>query len=311
MQINWKLKSFMYHVFEVLPQGDRLYYLFQNKITRSVWVNDEQFRVDYKGKVQRHFDAIEKYGEKDIESSTFFEFGAGWDMRTPVGFAVRGEGIKRYIAVDLNRYAHPELLKNTICLYNRNKEIINSEYGHGAIDRTIDMQDGDPLELLRSRYKIEYYAPMDAGSTPFEDGSVDYVISNVSLEHIPREDIERIFRECYRLLSPGGLMSLSIDYTDHYAHSDPTISVFNYMKYSEQEWKRYNTPTYYQNRLQNSDYKKLLEQNGFQIIENIKTSNKDDVKVLRSIQISDRFKKYDEDDLLIRSGLFIVRKPAR
>lgn len=232
-------------------------------------------------------------------------------MRTPIGFAIHGKGIKRYIAVDLNRYVHPELLKNTICLYNKNKEIINSEYGHGAIDKIIDIQDEDPLELLRSRYNIEYYAPMDAGSTPFEDGSVDYVISNVSLEHIPREDIDRIFRECYRLLSSGGLMSLSIDYTDYYAHSDSTISVFNYMKYSEDEWEKYNTPTYYQNRLQNSDYKKLLEQNDFEIIDNIKITNESDVRILKTIQIFDCFKKYDEDDLLIRGGLFIARKPPR
>lgn len=41
MQVNWKLKSFMYHIFEILPQGDKLCYVFQNKITKSVWINDE------------------------------------------------------------------------------------------------------------------------------------------------------------------------------------------------------------------------------------------------------------------------------
>lgn len=42
--MNWKMKNVMFHVFGILPLGDRAYYLLQKYITKSVWVDDAHFK---------------------------------------------------------------------------------------------------------------------------------------------------------------------------------------------------------------------------------------------------------------------------
>ena len=72
---------------------------------------------------------------------------------------------------------------------------------------------------------------MDAAKTDFESGSLDACISTNTLEHSKR-NIVLIFRELYRTLKDD----TRIDYSDHYAHTDLSISLLNYLKYSETEW---------------------------------------------------------------------------
>jgi hypothetical protein len=62
-------------------------------------------------------------------------------------------------------------------------------------------------------------------------------------------------------------MSHVIDYSDHYAHSDPGISEFNYLQFDEQQWAKVNPSIHFQNRLRTPFYTKLFVESGFQIIE--------------------------------------------
>lgn len=118
-----------------------------------------------------------------------------------------------------------------------------------------------------SSYGIEYRAPYDAASTDFDDKSLDACISTNTLEHIPKESIISIFSELYRTLKDNGIVSARIDYSDHYAHSDKTISLFNFLKFDENAWKRYNHNCHYQNRLRHYDYLKIFSKCGFVVME--------------------------------------------
>ncbi len=50
-----------------------------------------------------------------------------------------------------------------------------------------------------------HYSQQNAGHTTFEDGSFDLIVSNLLLHEIPQKLTKQIIRECYRLLSPGGV----------------------------------------------------------------------------------------------------------
>ena len=50
------------------------------------------------------------------------------------------------------------------------------------------------------------FAQMNAEETDFEDGYFDLVVSHVLLHETSGKAMPRIFRECYRLLAPGGIM---------------------------------------------------------------------------------------------------------
>src|SRR5207253_9552486 len=64
--------------------------------------------------------------------------------------------------------------------------------------------------MLQECFGIEYRAPCDARRTALGDGSVDYITSTNTLEHIPADDLPAILRECHRLLTPGGFLSYRV-----------------------------------------------------------------------------------------------------
>lgn len=75
--------------------------------------------------------------------------------------------------------------------------------------------DMDTLDQMRKRYPgqefsdnliIEQY---DLFNLPYEDDSVDEVMSDGLIEHIPFIDESRFFYEVKRVLKPGGTMRLS------------------------------------------------------------------------------------------------------
>lgn len=313
--MNWKVKNAIFCISNMLPNYEWLYYLFQKNITKSVWRSEEELKKAFARKVGDHIPIIRKYGLVSMEDAIFFEFGAGWDMLAPLGFALIG-GVKRYFAVDLNRYIRPELVIEMIGFYGKYVDEFMLETGakrHFNIDEVkgkVSMEaSGNNLLQVLQNIGIEYYAPMDAGNTSFKPDTIDYVISNVSLEHIPKEDIDRIFRECFRILKSGGVISVTVDYTDHWSHTDHSICVYNYLKYGEKEWKKYNPPNHYQNRLRNFDYLELLKSNGFEILECIRGENEpSDIEDFKKIKISDIFNKYSIEELLTRREHFIARK---
>ena len=71
-------------------------------------------------------------------------------------------------------------------------------------------------------------------------------------------------------LSEDALISSAIDYSDHYNHTDNTISPLNYLQFSEIEWKKYNSSYLFQNRLRHQDYKKIFLEFGYEILEDVK-----------------------------------------
>ncbi|WP_295808750.1 class I SAM-dependent methyltransferase [uncultured Nitratireductor sp.] len=121
------------------------------------------------------------------------------------------------------------------------------------------------LEEIEDLYGIAYIAPMDMSATPFSAGSFDACISSNTLEHIPRDTIAAIWQETRRLLAPSGFVSASIDYSDHYAHTDRTIPMLHFLRYTRKEWQRYNHPNHFQNRLRHRHHIDLLTDAGFRI----------------------------------------------
>ena len=62
------------------------------------------------------------------------------------------------------------------------------------------------------------------------------------------------------------------------------------MKYSDDEWKKYNPRMHYQNRSQHSNHVRLLEDNGFDVIKLFSSLDENESPILASIMLADRFK---------------------
>jgi ubiquinone/menaquinone biosynthesis C-methylase UbiE len=158
-------------------------------------------------------------------------------------------------------------------------------------------------------YGIDYQAPSDARRTDFEPGSIDCITSTDTLEHIPKRDLSAILGECRRLLREGGVLSVEIDYGDHYSYYDSHICVYNFLRYSDQVWRLFSQSLHYQNRLRHSDYLLAAEDAGFEVLKVFcNEASLVDAASLRRLPIAQRFHGYSEDDLAIKSSLLLLRK---
>ena len=235
--IHWKIKSLIFSFIEYLSLAKFLYFL-QKRITRRSRINLLVDSQDW----NIHKDALNKYKTKNV----VFEFGAGKSL---VQNLYLSKFVKKQFVVDL----YPML----------DFELVNSERKQLL-----------EIEKLRSRVKIKnlkdlehygiyYMAPYDATKIHLSDKSIEACISTNTLEHIPKFDIILIFSELYKKLKDEGIVSLIIDYSDHYAHTDNNISLLNYLKFSHHQWKRYNHKIHFQNRLRHYEYIDIFEKIGF------------------------------------------------
>jgi len=114
---------------------------------------------------------------------------------------------------------------------------------------------------------IRYQAPGDAAHLDLPAGSTDYHVSFTVLEHIPPGVLQSILLEGKRVLKRDGLFIHTVDLSDHFAHSDGSISAINFLQFSEKEWMRYAGNRYmYHNRLRVDDYVDLFEAAGLQVL---------------------------------------------
>lgn len=106
---------------------------------------------------------------------------------------------------------------------------------------------------------VDYRAPADPAATALPASSIDVMISSSVLEHVP--DVDAVFTEAMRILTPGGVMFHAIDCGDHNARNAP----LHYLKYSDEQWARWNNRFLYQNRLRAKDFVEMARAAGFTI----------------------------------------------
>jgi hypothetical protein len=239
MRIPWRLKSLAFLAFDII--GERPLYLSQKYITGRSSPNFSIINRNW----EYHKNQIEYF-----EVTRIIEFGAGKNLAQNIFLSLSIDGLEQTL-VDLNPMIDIDLVNHSIDFIKNN-----------GIDHAEKI---DSIDDLKEKYGIEYIAPADMRHTNFPDGHFDACISTNTLEHIPRDDISAIWKECRRVLSNEGIVSAKIDYSDHYAHTDPAIGRLNFLQFSDAQWRRFNHRCHYQNRLRHNHHIELLEENGFAI----------------------------------------------
>lgn len=239
MNIPWKLKSSIFGLIDLLNAPNALYFLQKYVTKRSKRI----FRIS------PIWEAHKKYLKEHSATENVFEFGTGKNLAQNLFIS---DIVKHQFVVDLNPMLDFEIVNN---VRRQISKIV-------ALKSNVEIN--SLLEL--ASYGIEYRAPYDASKTDIRDKSLSACISSWTLEHIPKDSITAIFSELYRTLKDDGIISAKIDYSDHYAHTDKTISLLNYLRFDENTWKRYNHDCHYQNRLRHYDYIEIFNKCGFVVI---------------------------------------------
>lgn len=241
MKISWKFKSFIFSLIDLFNATSLLYFL-QKHVTKRARIAN----IDVSPIWRRHRNILQKFNA----TSFILEFGAGQSL---VQNLYLSDLVEKQLLVDLNPMIDFDLVESA-------RKLLSQKYPLRANSKIYNDDD-------LNKYGIWYRAPYDASSTDIGDSTLDACISTNTLEHIPPQSIENIFNELYRVLKPTGIVSAKIDYSDHYAHTDKNISLFNYLKYSNKEWKKYNHNCHYQNRLRHYEYIKIFKVAGFDVID--------------------------------------------
>jgi len=306
---KWKLKAVVQKIISFLPYPEKINFIFQKHITNGVILTDEHFGYKIQHAID-HVNYLQKHSEKQ-HKNIVLELGTGWYPIIPIWFYLNDVG--NVISVDIHNWMNGERLYLVI------KKLFEWRRKGRLPDHFKNINERKWMNLSHvyhcpSDYDMDQINVIiglecilqDARKLDLADDSVDFICSNNTLEHISREYLQSIFHEFLRVLKPSGVMSHFIDCSDHFAHFDKSITIYNFLKFSERNWKLIDNKIQPQNRMRFVDYKRMYSELGIPISDEKITSG--DLDMLRKVDINEEFADYTEQELAV-SHAYIVSQP--
>lgn len=265
MLSKWILKAIVQKTISFLPAGHRINYFFQKHITKGVQLNDA-YLFDRLEHAQNHWLLFQKFGKRYLPERTL-EIGTGWYPVVPITLFLAG--VKEIYSVDIQMLTNKKHLRTTI--QRLLQAIDEGRYPEElpiAPDRLLKLKEifadveHKSLAILLKDLHIQYLI-RDARRLDFPDNHIDLVHSNNTFEHIYPDILEGILKEFWRINK--GVMSHFIDMSDHFAHFDLSISVYNFLQFSEKQWRWIDNSIQPQNRWRFDDYLNLYKKLGIQV----------------------------------------------
>ncbi|HER07827.1 MAG TPA: class I SAM-dependent methyltransferase [Bacteroides sp.] len=308
MMSKWILKAVVQKSISYLPGSEKINYLFQKYVTRGVDLTDEHFGHKIRH-ASDHLRFLDKYAGLD-RGHVILELGTGWYPVVPVMFYLSGAG--RIISVDIHSWINRE---NQIRTFRKFQDWRTRGLLDDCMPRIHEDRWEKLVQMIRNAgdYNMEQIneaiglrcVKQDARALELDDDSIDFVCSNNTLEHVDREHLYPIFREFVRVLKPSGVMSHFIDMSDHFAHLDRNITIYNFLQYGERQWKCIDNRIQPQNRLRLVDYRKMYSDTGIPVTDAVITGHDEDA--LDKIRIHPEFGHYSREELAVSHAYLVSR----
>lgn len=206
--------------------------------------------------------AYQKYSGKSFPENSL-EIGTGWYPVVPIAFFLAGT--TKIYSVDITFLTSKQRVKTTIEKFlesfenGRLKEYVavNDERMRALKDLFANY-DSYTLQEVLQKLNVTYLVE-DARKLSLPSDSIDLINSNNTFEHIYPEILIPILKEFKRVAKKQqGVMSHAIDMSDHFAHFDKSISIYNFLRFSATQWAWIDNSIQPQNRLRFSDYQKIF-----------------------------------------------------
>lgn len=303
---KWVLKAIVQKAISYLPYSHRINYFFQKYVTRGVHLSDAYFE-DRLEHARRHLAAWERYGGGQPLQTTL-ELGTGWYPVVPVALFLCGA--ETIFTVDVSPLTHAQHVQTTL-----EKFLAYADDGRlqGYLSVCPDRLDRlrrlaadrtAAFETLTSSLGLKLLV-CDARSLPLPAASIDLIHSNNTFEHIYPEILRDILREFSRLARPGGVQSHFIDLSDHFAHFDPSITIYNFLRFSPAAWKWIDNSVQPLNRLRLPDYRGLYRDVGLPVTE--ESLRPGSVDELRRVPVNAFFQGNTEAENAVSHGYFFSK----
>lgn len=294
---KWVLKALIQKIISFLPGSHKVNYRFQKYITKGVRLSDSYFE----DKLVHALDHL-RFAKKSGLPTSFksLEIGTGWYPVVPLSFYLAGS--KHVTSIDLNRLMTKDSLCDCIEAFQRalkegKLEQFQEFFRSERIEQLqmIDcraMDEESLMLILNFEYRVG-----DARALKDAADAYDMIHSNNVFEHIYPQVLKEILQEFKRVLKPEGIMSHFIDMSDHFAHLDSSITIYNFLRYSEATWARIDNSVQPQNRWRLSDYEQLYKELDFTITE--KEYRPGEPEALAQTELHADFAHRDKEDLAV------------
>jgi hypothetical protein len=265
---SWLLKAGAQGAISILPWRRRLNRLFQERLTGNVRLTARRFESKV-AQAERH---LRHYAAAKPDSPiprTALELGTGWHPIVPIALAL--SGVERVVSFDVDPLTDNDHTRAALGLFasylerDRLTEILLGVQPLRARRLLHECLQGGDARTLLAPLGIEL-AVTDARRSGLAPASIDFFVSNNTMEHIPPDTLRALLTEFRRLAAPGAVMDHFIDMRDHYSSFDRSISRLNFLRFPAPVWRLFNNRLHYQNRLRVSDYRALVEAAGFTIV---------------------------------------------
>ena len=243
-QINWKIKSLIYKFLSFLKLYKILFFI-QKKITK-------RSRIDFKEIIfywEYHFKYLQENNSKSV-----LEIGAGKSLAQNIYLSYKFNQQLDQTVIDITNMLDFDLFNNS------NKQI-------AKLLKIDPLPEAKSIKDLKKNFNINYIAPINLKNIAEKNLIFDACISSTTLEHLSIQDLKDNFNLLKDVISKDGIISAAIDYSDHYSHTDKNIGSLNFLQFDDDEWKKYNSPMLFQNRLRHQDYREFFKVMGYEISE--------------------------------------------
>jgi len=244
IQINWKIKSLLYRLLNFFKLYKALFFI-QKKITKRSNIDLKEIAFYW----QYHLKYL-----KENNSKTILEIGAGKSLAQNIFLSYSFKQKIEQTLIDVSRMIDLDL-------FNKANDQISKLLGVNKLPFAKSIDD------LKKNYNLNYLAPMSLSQIIKNKLQFDACISSNTLEHLSEEDLKKTFLLLKKIIKKEGIISASIDYSDHYSHTDKNIDNLNFLRFTNDEWNKHNTPMLFQNRLRHQDYRKFFKLNKYKIYE--------------------------------------------
>ncbi|MBV6512742.1 MAG: hypothetical protein HRU80_12935 [Ignavibacteriales bacterium] len=309
--MHWKTKAKIQNLISLLPSAlsYEVYYQVQRRMGRL-----QNF-----GPVIRLNAGITTW-KKLIEhgyqpdDKRFFEVGTGRVLNVPLAFWLMGA--ESVTTIDLNPYLKGDLVREDLQYISDNRKEIETLFGgllrKDRFEELISFQKRTPFILkdFLQLCNFTYIAPGDAAKTGIETGSIDFHTSFTVFEHIPAPILSNILKEGIRITNKSGAFVHCVDYSDHFSHTDHSISPINFLQYSDKEWDAYAGNRYmYMNRLRHDEMVEIFTSAGLTILSAVPNLHEESLNLIKSgkISIDPKFRSKSDEILATVDSWFIAK----
>jgi|GEM_PF-5927935 SAM-dependent methyltransferase len=287
-----------------LPFGKQLYYglgALYNQGTKGT-----------EGPMQSAINIVNNSRKFLRPGAVILDVGTGWYHHEPFLFYLLGD--YRVCLFDIKDKSTFRYIRNYLDAIRKNIRDISAQLGIDPDDALARLAKLDACTTRGQLYQACGFIPVISRETDslfLPENSIDLMVSNCVLNHIPREILLPELKVLREILKPDGRMHFLIGHDDHWTFYDRRENQFNYYRYSDRYYRLiFETKLQFQNRLVKAEWLSVFNDCGLIVDDYHPHITENSIKEIRKLRdkLDPRFSIYPDEELAIIHSYVTLKK---